>query len=95
MIEKVKSTILEIVNKYPGTDGVNLVLILAERIASEEVANCSKTVSEIVEELINAGQLIAVDYILPTYLYKDKGYTRTSRLYPKGTKIVIWDALNN
>ena len=95
MIEKTKSTMIEIISRHPGIDGTSLVLFLTEKIMAEDVIGNTSNVNDIVEELINDGSLVAVDYILPTCLYKDQSYTKNSRLYPKGTKMVIWDALNN
>jgi hypothetical protein len=94
MIEKIKSTIIEIISRHPGIDGTSLVLFLTEKIKAEDVIGNTSNVNEIVEELISEGSLVAVDYILPTQLYRNNSYTKSSRLYPKGTKIVIWDNFN-
>lgn len=83
----IKSKILDIVSDKPGIKGVDLTLDVLQLLLEHE-NNCDDPKSELavglINELVLQGEIVEVEYVLPTMTYRIK-----SLYFPKGTEVTI------
>ena len=72
-----KEKIVEIVNRYPEIKVMSLIPKMAEYLKS------GGDLLGTIDKMVDSGELVEVNYILPTMSYREK-----SILFPKGTKII-------
>jgi len=84
MDNPIKKAIKEIVEARQGCKATELVVFIAEE--RPELLVVLGEVIEAVDELIHEGEIVEVEYILPTMDYRVKSF-----LLPKGTQIIVHD----
>lgn len=89
--EQVRNLILNVVNESPGVQGIELVVKCHKRRAlvdddpySDENIDDTIDIIDEIDELVNDGNLVEIEYTLTSMSY------RTKMVYfPKGTKISV------
>jgi len=77
-----KEKITQAVNNHPGIKGMELVLTLFS--SSEDAVRLGETFESLIEELVQNGDLIELEYVVPTMDYRCK-----SLYFPKGTELRV------
>ena len=84
MDNPVKQAIREIVEARQGCKATELVVFLTEE--HPELLVMLGETPEAIEELVHEGELVEVEYVLPTMDYRVKGF-----LLPRGSQVVVHD----
>ena len=89
--QKIREQIIKVVNEAQGIKGVDLSCRLTEYMNYEfnmsgeiPITTYSNLFQGIMEELVAAGEIIEVEYVLPSMDYRTK-----SMFFPKKTEIKI------
>lgn len=78
-MDPLKAAILYIVDEYQGIKATELAVRIFEQGLDLSKYDSSKML-DVLNELIEAGELVEINYILPTMTYRTKSF-----LLPKGT----------
>lgn len=81
-----RQTIVEIVQRKPGINGVNLVL--DTMTAVNPVRFAEGTYQDTLQSLLDTGEIVEIEYVIPDMSYRVK-----SLYFPKGTTFPNLDHL--
>ena len=79
-MERLKNAIKEIVEDKQGIKTIELLVELSPQVKTTP----TEKVIGAIDELVAAGELVEIEYILPAMTYRTKSF-----LFPKGTTMTV------